>query len=86
MNLYFDGFDWDDGNRRKCLKHGVSIPEIESVLRGKPLILPDIGHSRDEIRYKAVGKNDDGIRVFRFHVTGSPAPASDQGHQRAVHA
>jgi hypothetical protein len=25
-------FDWYDGNRRKCQKHGLSIAEIEHVL------------------------------------------------------
>jgi uncharacterized DUF497 family protein len=24
-----DGFNWDDGNRKKCLKHGVRVEEIE---------------------------------------------------------
>lgn len=28
----FDGFDWDEGNREKCRKHGVSLPEIEQAL------------------------------------------------------
>ncbi len=27
------GFDWDKGNLAKCLKHGVSLAEIESCLR-----------------------------------------------------
>ena len=26
-------FDWDDGNRNKNLKHGISDDEIESILR-----------------------------------------------------
>jgi predicted DNA binding CopG/RHH family protein len=25
-------FDWDEGNRLKCQKHGVSIEEIEDLL------------------------------------------------------
>ena len=29
--MEFDGFDWDDGNRDKCQKHGVSIGEIERL-------------------------------------------------------
>jgi uncharacterized DUF497 family protein len=29
-------FDWDDGNRTHCRKHGVSIAEIEALLRGTP--------------------------------------------------
>ena len=29
-------FDWDDGNREKCQKHGVSVTEIEAFLSGTP--------------------------------------------------
>lgn len=32
MGIAADGFDWDAGNRDKCQKHGVSIPEIEHVI------------------------------------------------------
>ena len=28
------GFDWDDGNREKCRKHGVSLAEIEALFHG----------------------------------------------------
>jgi uncharacterized DUF497 family protein len=28
------GFDWDDGNRKKCQKHGVTLDEIEAALTG----------------------------------------------------
>ena len=28
------GFLWDDGNRAKCEKHGVSIADIECAMRG----------------------------------------------------
>jgi len=31
------GFDWDDGNREKCCKHGVTREEIEGVFRGGTL-------------------------------------------------
>jgi hypothetical protein len=31
MTLQVSGFDWDDGNRAKCQKHGVSIAEIEAL-------------------------------------------------------
>jgi hypothetical protein len=31
----FEGFDWDDGNRAKCVKHGLTIEQIESVSRGR---------------------------------------------------
>src|SRR4029077_18664537 len=36
-------FDWDDGNRQKCLKHGLSVVEIEYVLaHGETFIVPDL--------------------------------------------
>jgi hypothetical protein len=40
MNFHVDGFDWDDGNRSKCQKHGMSIAEIEALfLRGARVAL-----------------------------------------------
>jgi predicted DNA binding CopG/RHH family protein len=40
-------FDWDDGNRRKCQKHGLSIAEIEHVLaHGETFIVPDLKNLR----------------------------------------
>ena len=29
MDLRVSGFDWDEGNRAKCQKHGFSIAQIE---------------------------------------------------------
>lgn len=49
------GFDWDDGNRAKCGKHGVSREEIEAVFAHDPLIGPDQAHSLVEDRYAAIG-------------------------------
>ena len=60
----FDGFDWDDGNLKKCLKHGVSLDEIEYVLAGKPVVAPDLGHSGAEDRFIAVGRNSLGRPMF----------------------
>ena len=31
MNLRVSGFDWDEGNRAKCQKHGVPMIEIEDL-------------------------------------------------------
>lgn len=59
-----DGFDWDEGNRGKCLKHGVSLAEIEAVFRHGPLIAADAGHSRNEFRSIAIGRNTDGRHLF----------------------
>jgi uncharacterized DUF497 family protein len=52
----FDGFDWDEGNREKCRKHGVSLQEIEELFDIDPIILPDIAHSHAEQRFYAVGR------------------------------
>jgi uncharacterized DUF497 family protein len=27
-------FDWDEGNRDKCQKHGLSVHDIESIFQG----------------------------------------------------
>ena len=58
------GFDWDKGNRQKCRKHGVSVAEIEHVLREAPAIAPDPGHSHGEDRFIAVGRNAEGRPLF----------------------
>ena len=56
-NLIIDGFNWDEGNREKCQKHGVSIPEIESLFKDNLLtVLFDKKHSDTEERLIAVGK------------------------------
>ena len=58
------GFDWDEGNRSKCLKHGVSVPAIESLFRGQIMIVPDLLHSQAEERFKAIGQTGSGRWVF----------------------
>jgi uncharacterized DUF497 family protein len=37
------GIEWDDGNREKCGKHGLSTAEIEFVLLNAPRIAPERG-------------------------------------------
>ena len=55
------GFDWDDGNRDKNLKHGVPNGESEQVFFNEPLIvLDDPAHSLAEDRYAAFGRSDSG--------------------------
>src|SRR4051794_21274442 len=48
-------FGWDDGNRVHCRKHGVSIVEIEALLRGTSRIAPDLKHAHFEDRLIAAG-------------------------------
>jgi uncharacterized DUF497 family protein len=57
-------FDWDEGNREKCRKHGVSIDEIETFLRTTPRTAPDQKHSGAEQRFIAVGRNMQGRAMF----------------------
>lgn len=57
--MEFDGFDWDDGNRVKCQRHGVSIEEALSVIR----CVVD-NPSPIERRYRTVGCTRTGRWVF----------------------
>jgi uncharacterized protein len=58
------GFDWDDGNRRKCQKHGLTVLEIETVLRGPLRSFPDPDHSVTEARYLGIGRTEAGRHVL----------------------
>jgi uncharacterized DUF497 family protein len=64
MNLRVSGYDWDEGNRGKCQKHGVSIVEIEDLFTHSPRIAPDPRHSADEDRLIAVGRTNAGRPVL----------------------
>ncbi|MGO8799383.1 MAG: BrnT family toxin [Roseiarcus sp.] len=59
------GIAWDDGNRDKCRKHGVSIEEIEALCRDpKFAVRPDRAHSTTESRFQGVGTTAQGRHVF----------------------
>lgn len=58
------GFDWDQGNRGKCAKHGVALAEIEALFAGELAVFPDLVHSRGEVRFKTVGVTPAGRHVF----------------------
>ena len=58
------GFDWDDGNRDKCQKHGMSIEEIEGVFTRPVVILPDRENASGERRLKAIGTTPEGRHAF----------------------
>lgn len=67
MNFDVVGFDWDDGNRAKCAKHGLSIADIESIFQSELAVDSDVGHSTTETRWRAVGKLTAGMFVvFTF--------------------
>ena len=58
------GFDWDDGNRAKCQKHGVSVAEVEAVFRHPHHLAPDVAHSTDETRFLAIGRCEGPRPIF----------------------
>jgi len=64
--MKIDGFDWDNHNRGKCEKHGVSIDAIEALFMQTIMVLPDETHSQVETRFRAIGK--DGARRHIFIV------------------
>jgi uncharacterized protein len=64
IDLNVSGFDWDEGNRTKCRKHGVSLTQIEALFAHNPRIAPDLKHSADEDRLIAVGRTSTGRPVF----------------------
>ncbi len=76
QTVTFSRFEWDQGNRRKCQKHGVSIDEIEYVLaHGEALVTPD-PKSRGEPRYLGIGRTREGRYPFvvftpRHRTTGT---------------
>jgi hypothetical protein len=68
--VQFDGFDWDEGNRAKCRKHGVSLAEIEEALSVVRFVVDD--PHRREPRYRMVGRTFAGRYVFAvFTMRGS---------------
>lgn len=65
MAFFFEGFDWDHGNIRKCRSHGVPRATIEGALTHQARVLqPDTKHSRIEDRYIAVCRTPDGRDLF----------------------
>jgi uncharacterized protein len=50
-----DLFEWDHGNVAKVQKHGLKIFDIEEFILSDPIIFKDAPHSKDEIRFIAIG-------------------------------
>ena len=67
------GFEWDEGNRDKNLKHGVENRECEQMFFNEPLvILDDPKHSMAEERLAALGRTDAGrLLVVIYTIRGS---------------
>ncbi len=64
MAVEIAGFEWDRANRDKCCKHGVPVGAIEAAFLRPIAVFPDPAHSRDEERFKAVGRTDEGRHVL----------------------
>lgn len=64
MALHANGFDWDQGNRAKCEKHGLSVSAVESLFTRPLAILPDAAHSQSERRFRAIGRTEERRGVF----------------------
>ena len=73
MDPGVSGFEWDNANRSKCQKHGVSVAEIESIFRRPVAVFPDPTHSRGEVRFKAIEKTALDRRVFLVFALRSRA-------------
>jgi len=50
-----NNFVWDEYNKEKCKKHGLTIAEIESFLLTEPFFIHDRLHSLSEDRFIAIG-------------------------------
>jgi len=69
-----EGFDWDEGNRRKSLdRHGVSQQEAQEIfIDARLLILIDDKHSGREERYHAYGQSEEGrLLLVSFALRGN---------------
>jgi uncharacterized DUF497 family protein len=61
------GFEWDKGNEKKNVKHGVRPAEAEQVFLNEPLVvLDDLKHSDTEQRFHALGQTGEGRLL---HIT-----------------
>jgi uncharacterized DUF497 family protein len=80
----FGGFDWDDSNRDKCCKHGLSVIDIEYVLiNAETLIVPDEKNSKVEPRFLAVGRDTNGRYAL---VVFTPRRREDKAMLRPISA
>ncbi|GAB6273940.1 MAG: BrnT family toxin [Peptococcaceae bacterium] len=69
------GFEWDEHNIRKPLKHGVEIDEVESVFFNQPTLFLN-SHSG---RYIALGRTDEGrylTVIFQYKKSGIVRPVT----------
>jgi len=68
------GFDWDDANVTKNWeRHRVTLEEAEDVFFHDPFVMrADLGHSRREKRFRALGRTAQGRALFvAFTIRGT---------------
>jgi hypothetical protein len=58
------GFDWDEGNRATCQKHGLSAADIEGLFERAVMVLADAARSHAEECFRAIGTTATGRYVF----------------------
>ena len=60
------GFEWDEANADKnWIQHQVTPGECEEAFFNDPLlVVPDVGHSKREPRFLALGQTDAVQRLF----------------------
>lgn len=61
-------FEWDEEkNRENIEKHGVSFYYAQYAFADpNRVILKDLKHSQNEVRFYCIGKVDDGVITVRF--------------------
>jgi|ERR1700704_2777200 uncharacterized DUF497 family protein len=64
MRNVIAGLDWDNGNREKCQKHGVSVADIEFAFMSGVKVTPDPMHSNEEERFIGIGRTAEGKAIF----------------------
>ncbi len=62
--MEFGGLEWDNGNREKCQRHGVTIAEIEEIFARPVLIINDPHDAQTERRFRAIGTTTQGRKLF----------------------
>jgi uncharacterized DUF497 family protein len=68
MKLNIAGIEWDEGNRQKCQKHGLTIAEIEAFFAEENYrVIADSKHSsHTEQRFIAVGRSKERLLFIGF--------------------
>ena len=80
-------FDWDDGNRVKAQKHGLTLSEIEHAMRTGARVAPEPWPFESypdvavDVRIEEMLPMDDG--TYRVRGMAFVAPAGDKGRDRA---